>query len=228
MITVVPTEFVKVEYDADRIAALSAETVAAVPGVPDDLDIELRIAEDEATSRMAIVSLDPVVFALDGGAIEDYRDPRRLGAPETKITITRLLLELLDRRDPAFGAPALDADVSQAHAQAWDVNLYGRVARLGHRLHPPRFRYNFRNRHGFTDAADRAFDQLWAADGLDWARIVAFSDDAGRVRGVTASAGHAVSCIETPSKRSMSGGRVSRPSQARAIATISSESKCAR
>jgi hypothetical protein len=38
--------------------------------------------------------------------------------------------------------------------------------------------YQFRNRHGFTDAADAAFDRLWSADGLTWAEISALSDEA--------------------------------------------------
>ena len=177
MITVSPTEYTKVEYDADRIAALAGEALRSVPEI-DDTSLELRIAEDEATSRFHVVSVDPIVFALDGGAIEDYRDPRRLGDLETRIAVTRLLLEVADRRKPDFGGPALDAETSQAHRQAWDVNLYGRVARRGLRLHKPRFLYNFRNRHGFTDHADRIFEQLWSADDLTWPAITELSDSA--------------------------------------------------
>ena len=54
----------------------------------------------------------------------------------------------------------------------------GRLARLGYPPQRQRRLYHFRNRHGFTDAADAAFDRLWAADGLTWAEIVAISDDA--------------------------------------------------
>ena len=182
MITVSPTEFTQVEYDADEIAAYAAEAFAAVAEQHADLaadtPLDLQVAENEATSRIAVTSLDPIVFAVDGGAIEDYRDPRRLGGLETRIVVTRLLLEVLDRRNPEFGAPAVDAETDQAHRQAWDVNLYGRVARHGLRLHKPRFLYNFRNRHGFTDHADRTFEQLWSSDDLTWADIVALSDRA--------------------------------------------------
>ena len=58
------------------------------------------------------------------------------------------------------------------------MNLYGRTSRLGLRLHKPRFRYNFRNRHGFTDRADEVFDELWAAGEIPWMRIVQLSDSA--------------------------------------------------
>ncbi len=61
---------------------------------------------------------------------------------------------------------------------AWDVNLFGRVARRGVKLHKPRYLYNFRNRHGFTDHADSAFEQLWDAGDTTWRRIKAFSDSA--------------------------------------------------
>ena len=45
-----------------------------------------------------------------------------------------------------------------------------RAARLP-RSTSQRWRYNFRNRHGFTDAADAVFDELWAADRLTWAEL---------------------------------------------------------
>lgn len=177
MITVTPQTFTKVDFDAARLAELCAEAIARVPGLPTEMDLEVRIDEDAATSRMAVASLDPLVLALDSGAVEDYKRPRELGELAAAITFTRLLLEVVDRTDPSFGAPGLDEELTQAHAQAWDVNLYARVGRLGLRLHQPRFRYNFRNRHGFTDAADRVFDQLWAED-LTWDRITELSDRA--------------------------------------------------
>ncbi len=178
MISVAPDTFVKVEYDAATIAEIAAESLARVSDLSSDLDVALEIDEDAATSRLAISSLDPLVLAIDGGALEDYKDPRMLGRLESSIAVTRLLLEYIDRQNPAFGAPSLDAETTQAHRQAWDVNLYGRVGRIGLRLHKPRFLYNFRNRHGFSDNADRVFEQLWVADDLSWSRIVELSDQA--------------------------------------------------
>ena len=49
----------------------------------------------------------------------------------------------------------------------------GRLGRLGHPVQRQRRLYQFRNRHGFTDAADAAFEQLWEADDLTWARHLA-------------------------------------------------------
>ena len=39
-----------------------------------------------------------------------------------------------------------------------------------------RWLYAFRNRHGFTDDADGAFEQLWHGDGLTWADIDRLSE----------------------------------------------------
>ena len=179
MISVAPETFTKVDFDATRIAEYASAALAMVADLSNDLDLDLQIDEDAATSRLAISSLDPIVFAIDGGALEDYKKPRELGELESKIAVCRLLLELVDRRNPGFGAPGLGVEAStQAHRQAWDVNLYGRVGRLGLRLHKPRFLYNFRNRHGFTDNADRAFEQLWSTDELTWSRITELSDTA--------------------------------------------------
>lgn len=178
MITVTPQTFTKVDYDAGRIADFASRAVAVVPGLPDDLRIDVRIDEDQATSRASIASIDPLVLDLDSGAIEDYRRPRELGESEAVTAVSRLLLEFRDRQDPEFGAPPLDAEPTLAHKQAWDVNLYGRLGRLGLTVHKPRYRYNFRNRHGFSDNADRIFEQLWTTDDLTWPRITALSDRA--------------------------------------------------
>ena len=44
--------------------------------------------------------------------------------------------------------------------------LRGRLERLGVETNQQRWRYNYRNRFGFHDGVDAAFDALWAADDL--------------------------------------------------------------
>jgi hypothetical protein len=61
---------------------------------------------------------------------------------------------------------------------AWQVHCVGRLGRLGHHVQRQRRLYQFRNRHGFTDAADEAFARLWDADRLSWAEIDAISGSA--------------------------------------------------
>jgi len=179
MITVRPERFTKVEYDHGQLVAHAEAALKRVFGPSADLDIEIEVDEDAATTRFAITAMEPVVVVdLDGGAVENLRDPRRFGGLAADITFTRIFLELYDRRLAVFGAPSLDEQPSQAQRMAWDVNLYGRVARLGLRLHKPRFLYNFRNRHGFTDKADAVFEQLWEAGDTTWRRIADLSDSA--------------------------------------------------
>jgi hypothetical protein len=183
MIRIEPANFTKVEYDADELVRLATAALAIVPALGGVADLEVRVDEDQATTRAAVVSLDPMIFAVDSGALENLKDPRRTGELESTITFVKLFLEVLDRRSEAFGAPDLNQPISHAHRIAWDVNLFGRVGRFGLRLHPPRFRYDFRNRHGFSDAADRAFDALWTGEGLSFARIVQLSDQAADTLG---------------------------------------------
>ena len=65
---------------------------------------------------------------------------------------------------------------------AWDAYSIGRLGRLGYEVNRQRWLYNFRNRHGFTDAGDRTFDALWTADDLTWAELSAASDAAVAAR----------------------------------------------
>jgi hypothetical protein len=90
------------------------------------------------------------------------------------------LFRVRDRRDPAFGDAPPDDELPLAYSVSWDVYSVGRLVRLGYRHYDNRQRrlYHFRNRHGFTDAADEAFDRLWTGDGLAWADICALSDRA--------------------------------------------------
>lgn len=54
---------------------------------------------------------------------------------------------------------------------AWETYSVGRLQRLGIEVNQQRWRYNFRNRHGFTDAADEAFNRLWSSDSLTWGEL---------------------------------------------------------
>jgi hypothetical protein len=91
-----------------------------------------------------------------------------------------LLFRVRDRLDPAFGDPAADDKLSLPQSVAWDAYCVGRLVRLGFTHYDNRQRrlYHFRNRHGFSDAADDAFERLWTADGLTWSDVTALSDSA--------------------------------------------------
>ena len=178
MIIVRPQTYSKVAFEADQIAVLAQRSLESVAELPDDLEVVIEVDEEQATNRVRVSSLGPLRLAVDGGALEHYKTPRTLGELESLITFTRLFLEVADRQSGSFGAPPIDQELSHAHRMAWDINLHGRASRHGLRIHQPRYRYNFRNRHGFSDRADRIFDQLWEADELTWAAIVELSDQA--------------------------------------------------
>ena len=121
----------------------------------------LRVEVDEANplARTHLLSIDPVVLAVDGGAFEDPRHPRQLEhrrrwrwwsagcscRPSTAATRPSAI------RRPTTPCPC---------PTGWPGTStpLGRLGPLGYPAQRQRRLYNFRNRHGFTDAADAAFD----------------------------------------------------------------------
>ncbi|HEV3225309.1 MAG TPA: hypothetical protein VGZ52_00685 [Acidimicrobiales bacterium] len=178
-VTVTPEQFSLVSYDAGEIATIVSELASAI-GLPADLDVRLEVDESTPLGRATITSFDPVVIAAESGALEDPKRPRKLSRSGSADVLGRLLFRVRDRRDPAFGDPPDDDKLSLPQSVAWDAYSVGRLVRLGYKHYDNRQRrlYHFRNRHGFSDAADAAFDRLWTADGLTWSDITALSDGA--------------------------------------------------
>lgn len=156
----------------DRLGLESAEVTA----------VTVTIDETSPLGRTQLTSLDPVAVEVEGGALEDPKRPRRLAAHRVVDVVGRQLLQARDRLDADLGAPALDEEVALAHQVAWDTHTVGRLSRLmGGTDHDPqrqRRLYHFRNRHGFTDAADVAFARLWDAGRLTWGELTDLSDQA--------------------------------------------------
>jgi hypothetical protein len=177
-VTVTPDAFTLVKFDHDELVGV-AEKLLVDLGLA---DLDLRVDVDESTplGRAIVSGSDPVTVAVESGALEDPRRPRELSASGSADLLGRLLLRVRDRRDPKFGDPPEDKDLTQGEAVAWDVYCVGRLVRLGYKHHDNRQRrlYHFRNRHGFSDAADAAFERLWTAEGLTWSDIKSLSDSA--------------------------------------------------
>lgn len=169
--TVVPETFELVEYEASEILAVFNEMIGRVPGLPEGFDAELQIDEVISTGRVAVQSIDPMILALESGALEDTKRPRTFGTVAAQNSFGRLLYEVADRLSDDFGAPAIDDEIDLAQRVAWDTYCFGRVSRIGVRVFKPKHIYNFRNRHGFSDAADATFEKLWSAETLTWAGI---------------------------------------------------------
>jgi hypothetical protein len=175
-VTVTPQAFTFVSFEAPAIEAL-------LTGLLDKMgmaDRALQVEINEASPVVRIVAEDgdPIVIRADSGAFEEPRRPRSLSDDNVVTNAGRVLLRLRDRSDGTFADAPDDADLTLAQTAAWDTYSVGRIGRLGYHVHEPRWRYNFRNRHSFSDAADGIFDQVWGADQLTWAELTALSDGA--------------------------------------------------
>ncbi len=171
-VTVDPPAFSIVHYDPERIAVVVTE-VAGMVGVPDDVHIEVAVDEQNPFGKTSsVVDGRSVTILVEGGAFEDPQRLRQFSEVNARLVLGRLLFRVADRLNPAFGAPPPDADLTPAEHAAWDAYSVGRYTRrAGIDGGRGRRRYAFRIRHGFTDAADRAFDQLWTASDLTWSDL---------------------------------------------------------
>lgn len=183
-ITVTPEEFTMVEFSAEAIVDIASR-------VFDEVDVEgvesihIEIDESSPLARARISSVDPLTLSVEGGAFEDTRRPRQLSEDRTADTIGRYLLKATDRLTGAFGDAPPDDELTLAQSVAWDVYCVGRLARRGFKGQRKRRLYQFRNRHGFTDAADQAFEELWTGDGLSWADVDRISSAAVEASGLS-------------------------------------------
>ena len=173
-VTVTPDHFTMVLFDVDAIRTW-AEALLARLGMA---ECNLHIEVDETTPIARVQSQlgDPILVRVESGAFEDTRRPRHLSETAVNTALGRTLLRARDRLSGSFGAAPADPDLDLAQVAAWDTYAVGRLARLGYPVHQPRWIYNFRNRHGFTDRADGAFAQIWTADELSWDELSALSD----------------------------------------------------
>lgn len=173
--TVEPAEFTIVHFDADRIAALTDELADAI-GLG-DAEIRIEVDETALLGHTDLASTDPIHIKTESGALEDPKKLRQFSEANATDVIGRHLLRARDRRDSAFGEPPADDDLSIAHRTAWEIHTVGRLTRKGYPAQRQRWLYSFRNRHGFTDTADEAFETLWNSDSLTWTQIATLSDD---------------------------------------------------
>jgi hypothetical protein len=172
-VTVTPSEFTFVHFDAGVIERTVADLLDRL-GM-DGRDVAVEVDETSPIARVDVRLGDPLHLVVESGAFEDTRRPREMSVEAVVAASGRMLLRVRDRDSGRFdGAPA-DDDLSLAEMAAWDSYSAGRLARAGYPVNRQRWLYHFRNRHGFSDAADQAFDQLWHADGLSWDELMAVS-----------------------------------------------------
>jgi hypothetical protein len=179
-ITVIPEQFTYVSYDAGEISRIAAQMMDTLELA--GRDVEIEVDETTPLSRIRVRFDDrSISIRVESGAFEDLRHLRQPDEIRTATSIGRLLLRVKDRTSGAFAAAPPDDEMTLAQMAAWDAYCVARLAKLGIAVNQQRWRYNFRNRHGFTDAVDDAFDQLWNADDLNW-------DDLQRISTAAATA----------------------------------------
>jgi hypothetical protein len=178
-VTVTPEEWHFVEFDSAQIADVAAKLLDQV-----GIDRPLQIDVDETTplGRASLASIDPLVVKVESGAFEDPKRPRQLSERNVADVLGRMFFRVQDRLDPSFGEVPPDEDLSLSESTAWDAYAVGRLARLGYPAQRQRRLYYFRNRHGFSDVADAAFERLWTGDGLTWADILAACEETAVTR----------------------------------------------
>jgi hypothetical protein len=172
-----PDTFSMVFFDAAEIRAIVEGLVAQI-GLPADATVAVEVDETTPLGRAEVASVDPIVITAESGALEDAKRVRQLDPVGTADVLGKLLFSVKDRLDPAFGEAPADDDLTLQQSAAWETYCVGRLGRLGHPVQRQRRLYQFRNRHGFTDAADAAFDRLWSADQLTWDDIDSASQQA--------------------------------------------------
>jgi hypothetical protein len=173
--TVQPSTFQIVDFDAGRIAALTDELAGKV-GLGEGVDITIEVDESTPLGRTELVSVDPVHIRTESGSLEDPKKVRKFSEDSATDVLGRYLLRVADRRGAAFADAPADSELTVPQRTAWDVYAVGRLARLGYAVRRQRWLYAFRNRHGFTDDADGAFEELWGGDDLAWADIDRLSE----------------------------------------------------
>jgi hypothetical protein len=177
-VTVIPQTFNFVAYDAALIQRVTEELLDSL-GMA-DRDVEIEVDETTPLARTRVVIGDVIQIRAESGAFEDTKRPRQQSEVATATSIGRVLLRVRDRLSGGFGEAPADDDLSLAQVAAWETYSVGRLARLGIEVNEQRWRYNFRNRHGFSDDADAVFNSLWTRDGLTWGELQGITEGLGK------------------------------------------------
>ena len=172
VISVTPATFSLVHYDNAEIAEIAGRVADAI-GFGDEVEIVVDVIEASPLGRVSVSSLAPITIACEGGALEDLKAPRRLSEDNTLSSLSKVLYRVHDRQFGGFAEAPPDDKLTLAETVAWDVHAVGRSSTAGFPVQRQRRLYAFRNRHGFSDLADSAFEELWSATSMTWADVQA-------------------------------------------------------
>ncbi len=169
-VTVEPQQFTFVAYDAQEIAGLVSDLAERL-GVSNPIRVEVDETNPlgRMSSRVDGASSDAtIVLNFQSGAFENTKQLQTFDRDHATRSIGRVLLRARDRQRPDFADAPDDADLSNTQSTSWDAYCAGRLSQLHIDINQQAYRYDFRNRFGFTDEADARFDALWAATDLGW------------------------------------------------------------
>jgi len=79
---------------------------------------------------------------------------------------------------PEFANAPADEDLTLVQVAIWETYCVARLSRHDIDINRQRWLYNFRNRHGFNDASDRAFEKIWNSNDLTWEQLQDISNTA--------------------------------------------------
>lgn len=169
-----------VEFDGARIREI-AESVASKVGLPEEFDLKIEIDETVPLGRIEPIEVSDsgARVKVESGAIEDPKKPRGLSESGTELAFGMLMMRVMDWVNPDF---KFDGTVGEqlpvGMSIAWNTYSAGRLSRLGfERARKARYLYLWRNRHGFNDIADEAFEKIWSGEPQSWPEIVAICDE---------------------------------------------------
>ena len=172
-VVVAPEQFTFVKYDAGEIAEVVTDLAQRI-----GLVNPIRVVVDETTPLAAMSSTvdgtssdASITIHVESGALEDTKHFTNFNRHHAELSLGRMLLRAHDRLRPDFADAPNDESLSLQEEAAWNTYVNGRLTRLGVEGNRQRWRYNFRNRFGFSDAVDARFDALWNADDLGWSDL---------------------------------------------------------
>ena len=172
-VTVEPSIFSIVNYDANEIAEV-ARAMLKLLGM-DSKNLTIEVDETIAMSRITATAGDPIVVHVLSSAFENLKSPLSFSPDNARLSLGRGLLRVRDRQSGNFDDAPSDEALSIVESAVWETYCVGRLVKLGLKVHKQRWHYNFRNRHGFNDATDRQFEQIWNAENLDWSQLMEIS-----------------------------------------------------
>ena len=169
-LTVTPDTYNFVAFDTAYTTRI-AEHMATQLGL-DDIDILIAINENSALTRIDVeATASLITISPHSGAMEDTRRPQQQSELNTTITMARGMLRAHDRLRGGFAEAPADTELSLPQAAVWDTYIMGPIALMEIEVNKQAWVYNFRNRHGFSDAVDAVFEKVWNSSSSTWAEL---------------------------------------------------------